>query len=138
MAAQKLRLGVSACGYASSPNREGLFGPGLTDFNEVAVGITDVGANFVWELDGIGEEACAASRPFVVHAVDIGDADVQKRAGRVGVGRCGEGDGRLVCRGTAADIEDHPAVGQLEDDGVAVANNLGAEGVICGPSSDPA
>jgi hypothetical protein len=100
-AAQNLRHGLvgNAALLETGPGGS-LIATGLTDFNEVAVWVTDIGADFVRVVDGFGDEVCAAGRPLAVRALDVGDADVEKGANRVGVVWCGEVDGRLVRRGT--------------------------------------
>ena len=78
-------------------------------------------------LLGRREELRAPAPPFVVDRVDVGDADVQERARPVRVSRRLEDDLRLVVGGSASDVDDDPAVGELDGRGLALEDDLSAE-----------
>src|SRR5205823_4440376 len=63
----------------------------------------------------LGEEVCALRRPLSIDPCDVGDADVEERAGLIRVGRRGQRHRRLIVRGTTADVEDQPGVSDLHD-----------------------
>jgi len=56
-----------------------------------------------------------------------GHADVQEGAGAVGVARRLKHHVGLVVRRLAADVDDHPAVGELDDRRLAVQAHFAAE-----------
>jgi hypothetical protein len=58
----------------------------LTDLDQMAVGIADVGADFIAAVDGVSHKLCAAAAPLAVHLADVGNAYVEERANGVGVG----------------------------------------------------
>jgi hypothetical protein len=86
-----------------------------------------VGAEFAWVLDRIGQKVRTSGGPFPLQGVDVGHADVEESADRVGVSRCGKRDGRFVRGRAAAVVEDQPRVGELKDDRVTVPHHLGTE-----------
>src|SRR5215207_7168560 len=84
----------------------------LADLDEMVVGIAEVAADLGAAVLGRGEESGAAGGPGLVHRLDVGDPDVEEGADAVGVGRGLQDDRGLVVGGTAADVDDDPAVGQ--------------------------
>src|SRR6266481_8905702 len=80
---------------------------GLTDLDQVAVGVPDIRADLAFMFLRLGEELGALRRPFLVDLVDISDANVEECACAVWVGRGGESDGGLVVRRAAAHLQDH-------------------------------
>src|SRR5229473_5951183 len=99
----------------------------LAYFDQVAVWVPDVCANFAPMVLRLGEELRALRRPFLVDLVDVSDANVEKGACAVGVERRRQSDGGLVVGRTAAHIEYQPRVRDLHDDRVALQENLPVE-----------
>src|SRR5437899_186363 len=93
----------------------------------MTIRITQVAADLRRALFRRRQELGAASAPFVVDSVDIGDADVQKAAGAIRVRGRLEGNGRLVIRRVPADVDDDPAVRERDERRLAGTYRLAAE-----------
>jgi len=101
----------------------------LANFDEVAVGVAHVAAQLDSSVGRWREELGAASAPFPIRGVDVGNSDVEETADAVGVLRGLEGDSGFVVSGSAADVDDDPAVGERDERGLARADGLAAEHV---------
>src|SRR6266545_674157 len=99
----------------------------LANLDQMAVGVAHVAADLSAVVLGLGEELRPPRAPRLIGGLDVGDTDVQEGAGAVEVARRLEDDLWLVVGRPAADVDDHPAVGQLDDRGLAVQHHLAAE-----------
>ena len=84
---------------------------GLSDFDDVSVGIADVAADLVLVLFGRRQEFRATGAPFGVHGRDVFDPDIQEAADPVGIAWRLQRDRRLVVRRSTPNVDDDPAVG---------------------------
>src|SRR5438067_6117104 len=113
----------------SAPSRS--LHPGdLADLDEVAVWITDIGANLSPVVFGVGQELGAFGRPFLVGLLDVGNPDVHKGAGAVRVLWGFECDRRLVIGWPATGVQDQPCVRDLEDHGISLQHYLAVEDLL--------
>src|SRR6266566_8504491 len=101
----------------------------LPDFDQVAVRVAEVAASFLPAVDWGCEEVGATLAPGLVGGLDVGDADVQEAAHAIGILWRLENDGRLVVCGSAADVDDDPAVRERDDRRLPGENDLAAENV---------
>jgi hypothetical protein len=101
----------------------------LPDFDQVAVWVAEVAAGFLPAVDWGCEEVGASLAPGLVDRLDVGDADVQEAAHAIGILWRLENDARLVVCGSAADVDDDPAVRERDDRRLAGENDLAAENV---------
>src|SRR5712664_3119230 len=99
----------------------------LADLDQVTIRVADVGADLAAVVLGLGQELGALRRPLRVGRADVGDPEVEKCAGLVGVSRRRERHRGLVIGRAAARIKDEPAVGDLHDDRVAFHHHLRSE-----------
>src|SRR2546423_2710452 len=93
----------------------------------MSVGVADVGADFPAMVLRLGEKLSSLGRPFLIGLGNIGDPNIEKRAGAVRVGWSGQSHGRLVIGGASAGVEDQPRVGELQDDRIALQHDLGTK-----------
>src|SRR5262245_58926845 len=77
---------------------------GLAHLDEVAVRVTHVAAQLVAPVCRWGQELGAACGPLLIDTFDVRDADVQKAADAIRVGRRLESHCRLVVSGWSADV----------------------------------
>src|SRR3984885_4709533 len=87
---------------------------GLSDFDDVSVGIADVAADLVLVLFGRRQELSATGAPFGIHGRDVLDPDIQEAAHPVGIAWRLQSPRRLVVRRAAPAVDDDPAVGQRD------------------------
>ena len=87
---------------------------GLSHFDQVTVGITDVAADLVLVLLRGRQELSAPRAPFGVHPRHVLDPDVDEAAHPIWVGGRLEGDLRLVVGRASAGIDDDPTIGQCD------------------------
>src|SRR6266478_1123559 len=113
--------------WRSARVRTNSYGEPKADLDQVAIRVTDVGADLAAVILWLGEELRALGQPLLVHPGDIRDADVEERARAVGVGRRRQCDRRFVVSWTAANIEDEPRIGDLHDHRVTFHDNLPIE-----------
>src|SRR5918996_3889717 len=99
----------------------------LADLDQVTVGIADVATDLGSAVLRRRQELSPASAPVGVHRLYVCDADVEEAARPVRVRRCLERDGRLVLGGSAADVDDHPAVRERDNRRLALEDGLAAE-----------
>src|SRR6267378_4790423 len=90
----------------------------------MAVGVTNVGADLSSVVLGLGQEFGTLGGPFPISLGDVRDADVQECADTVWVGRRGKSHRGLVVGRPTSGVEDQPGVRDLQDDGVALKQNL--------------
>src|SRR5215211_7861541 len=105
-------------------------GPGprrLADLDQVAVRVTHVAADLAAVVLGRGEEHRPFGAPLLVDGLDVGHPEVQEGAGPAGVAGRLQDDVGLVVGRPATDVDDHPAVGQLDDRRLAVEHDPAAE-----------
>src|SRR5215471_5550495 len=100
---------------------------GLPDLDQVPIGVADVGADLGGVVFRFGEELGPFGRPVGVGGGDVGHPEVEERAGLIGVGRCGERNGGLVVGRAAAHVENEPAIGQSQDNGITLQQHRGPE-----------
>src|SRR5215472_15659609 len=101
----------------------------LAHFYNIAIGIPNIAARLTVFRDWRGDELRSPAAPQVVAGLDIGDPDIQEAVEMIGIGDA-EGHRWLVGRPAAADVDDHPDVGELEVPGriaVASAQDASAE-----------
>ena len=84
---------------------------GLSDFDDVSVGIAHVAADLVLVLFRLCQEFSTPCAPLGVHGRDVFDPDIQEAADPVGIARSLQADRRLVVRRAAAYADDDKAVG---------------------------
>src|SRR6266536_943842 len=101
----------------------------LPDFDQVAVWVAEVAAGFLPAVDWRGEEVGATLAPGLIDGLDVGDADVQEAAHAIRILWRLENDAWLVVCGSAADVDDDPAVRERDDRRLAGENDLAAEDV---------
>jgi hypothetical protein len=101
----------------------------LSDLDQVAFRIAEVAAGFRPAVDWRREELGASLAPRLVGRLDVCDADVEEAADAIGIAGRLEGDGWLVVCGSAADVDDDPAVRERDDRRLAGENDLAAEDV---------
>src|SRR5713101_8676314 len=99
----------------------------LPHLDQVAIRVSDVGADLPAMVLRLGEKLRAFGRPVFVGLLNIRDPDVEEGAGAVRVGRGGQGHGWLVIRRPAADVQDEPGVGDLHDHWIALDEHLAIE-----------
>src|SRR5262249_18891146 len=102
---------------------------GLPDFDQVAVGVAEVAADFWPAVDWRREEVGASLAPGLVDGLDVGDSDVQEAAHTIGILWWLENDVRLVLCRSAADVDDDPAVRERDDRRLAGEDDLAAKDV---------
>jgi hypothetical protein len=91
----------------------------LADFDEVAVRIAHVATPPpAVVVERLGERDSAFGALVPVAGPDVGDAQVEKAAQPVWIGRSFEDDFGLVGCGAASGIENDPGVGQLDVTGI--------------------
>jgi hypothetical protein len=73
----------------------------------MTIGITNVGADLAAVVLRLSEKLCAFTRPFLIHLLDISDADVEERTRAVGIGWRGKRDRGFVVSGTASNVQDN-------------------------------
>src|SRR6516162_2607787 len=83
----------------------------LANLDQVTIGVADEGADLAAVVLGLSEELGSLRRPFRVSRSDVGDSDVEERAGTVGVRGRRECHRGLVVGGSAARVENEPAIG---------------------------
>src|SRR5437899_5248035 len=88
---------------------------GLTDLDEMPVGIAHIRADLAPVILGLGEELDSLAAPFVVHGGDVGDADVEERAGAGRIRWRLEDHVGLVVGRPAAFVQAQPRVGDPHD-----------------------
>ncbi len=101
----------------------------LSDLDQVAFRVAEVAAGFLPAVDWRCEELGASLAPGLVGRLDVCDADVQEAADAIGIAGRLEGDAWLVVCGSAADVDDDPAVRERDDRRLAGENDLAAEDV---------
>jgi hypothetical protein len=55
---------------------------GLSDFDQVPMGVADVGTDFAAVILRLGEELCASRRPLCIGRADVGHPDVENALAR--------------------------------------------------------
>src|SRR5579872_3277651 len=104
----------------------------LADLDDVAIRIADVAANLAVLGDRRSEELSSPAFPQLIASLNIRDAEIHE-AGDVIRVRDTERHRRLVRRRAAADIQNHPDIGELQvGRRVAVTHgqNAGAENLF--------
>src|SRR5829696_6830462 len=81
----------------------------LAHLDQVSVWIADVATNLGSAIPRRREKVRAAPAPLLVHGFDVGNPDVEKGAGAVGVGWRLQGHIGLVLGGRSTDVDDDPA-----------------------------
>src|SRR5215211_5108058 len=99
----------------------------LANLDQVAVGVAHVAADLPAVDLGWSEELGPAGAPLLVGGVDIGHPEVEEGTGASGIGRWFQHDLGLVIGRSPTDVDDHPAVGQLDDRRLTVQHDLAAE-----------
>src|SRR5215216_610485 len=119
---------TTGCWIASIPaRRSGGYAGLLANLDQVAVGVAQVAADLAAVDLGWGEELGPPGAPLLVGGLDIGHPEIEEGAGASGVGRWFQDDLGLVIGRSSTDVDDHPAVGQLDDRWLAVQHDLTAE-----------
>src|SRR5262245_22287697 len=93
----------------------------------MTVRITHVTADLVATVDRWGQELRAAGAPFLVDRVDVGDTDIQEARRTILIRGWLEDHGRLVIRGSSADVDRDPAVRESHDGWLAIEDRVTAK-----------
>ena len=99
----------------------------LADLDQVPVGVAHVAADLAAVDLGWREELGPAGTPLLVDGLDISHPKVEEGAGLGGVDRWYQDDLGLVIGRSSTDIDDHPAIGQLDDRRLTVQHDLAAK-----------
>src|ERR671923_151504 len=100
---------------------------GLTDLDQVPVRIAEIAADLGAAVLRRREELRSAGAPVGIDLLDVRDADVEKAAHPIQVGRRLERDRRLVVSWPATDIDDDPTVRQRYERRLALLYGLAPE-----------
>src|SRR5918994_2253725 len=115
---------------SSGDGRSKEFGSGgLSDLDQVPVGVTQVAADLAAEVLGWSDEDRTARAPLVVDGLDVRNPDVQEAAGAGRVRRRLQDHVWLVDGGPTADVDDDPRVSELDDRRLALHDRFPAEHV---------
>src|SRR6266436_556148 len=93
----------------------------------MAVGVAHVAADLAAAVDRRGQKLRSARAPLRVDGADVGDADVEKARGAIGIRGRLQRHGRLVVGRSSADADGDPAVCQRHNRKLAPKDPLAAE-----------
>src|ERR1051326_4647124 len=96
----------------------------LADFDEMIIGISNVGSDFDTVVFRFGQKVGASRGPLAVCLMNVSHSDVHEGAREIRIGWRRERNGWLVVSWTAADVENDPAVRHLQNDWVPFPDDL--------------